>query len=108
MFLKYIHSHRYEVHALLAGFLAFCGMFYIRIPVKKALDAYGKMREKSSPAWKAHGKTYRRRLGLLLILLDMLLSGVIFTVLSFVSPLIHFSWQTFYLSGILSLTVYAV
>ena len=106
--LKYLNSHRYEIHALLAGILAFLLMLRLKLPVKRALDAYGEMRKKSSTPWKEHGKIYRRRLGILVILLDLLLSGGIFTLLSYISPLIHFSWQTFYLSGILSLTVYAV
>ena len=106
--LKYVNSHMYEIHALAAGTIAFLIMFWAKKPIKAELDDFSEKMALKNEKWKNNQVTYRRRMGLILIFLDMLLSGAIFGVLSAISPFIHFSYSTAWLSGILSLTVYAI
>lgn len=105
--LKYAKSHIYELHALLAGSLAFILMFWAKKPVKAWLNVFTEKRTKSSKKWEENKAVYRRRLGLILTLLDLFLSAVIFYVISILSPMIDFSGFPMLLSGILSLTVYS-
>lgn len=106
--LKYASSHRYELHALAAGTLAFLLMFPLKLPVKKWIQSYVEARAEKSLRWDENREQYRRRLGLILIFLDLVLSGALFTLLSVLSPLIRFSLSAACLSGILSLTEYAL
>ena len=108
LILKYTKSHIYELHALLAGMLSFLLMLQVKKPVKKWLSAYTEKRCAESRKWNQNRLVYRRRLGLSLIALDFLISAVIFAILARLSPLIHDSTKTMWLSGFLSLTIYAL
>lgn len=98
----------YELHALLAGTIAFLLMFWVKKPIKEEISSFVEKKAVKSRRWREKSHLYRKRLGLLLIALDLLLSGAIFGILSVVSPLIHFSVRMLWLSGILSLTEYAI
>lgn len=106
--LKYAKSHIYELHALLAGTLAFLLMFQAKKPAKKLILSFVKRRSETSRRWKNNQIIYRRRLGLSLIALDFAISAAVFWVLAMVSPLIRFSLRTMWLSGFLSLTLYSL
>ena len=106
--LKYTKSHIYELHALLAGILAFLLMFQAKKPVKKLIFRITKRKAETSRRWKNNQNMYRRRLGLSLIALDFAISAAVFWVLAMVSPLIRFSLRTMWLSGFLSLTLYSL
>ena len=106
--LKYAKSHIYELHALLAGTLAFFLMFQVKKPVKKLLSNFVKRRAEANSKWEKNQIIYRSRLGLSLIALDFAISAAVFCVLAFVSPLICFSFRTMWLSGFLSFTLYSL
>ena len=108
LILKYMKSHIYELHALLAGILAFLLMFPVKKPVKKWLSAFTEKQCRKNRKWAQNKLTYRRRLGLSLIALDLLISAAVFCILARISPLIHDSIKTMWLSGFLSLTIYAL
>ena len=108
LILKYTKSHIYELHALLAGILSFLLMLQVKKPVKKWLTAYTDKRCAESRKWARITLVFRRRLGMSLIALDFLISAAVFCILAMLSPWIHCSTKTMWLSGFLSLTVYAL
>lgn len=108
LFLSYMKSHIYEIHALLAASIAFLLMFPLKKPVKDWISLYGERRVMKSLKWKQHRELYECRMRILLIVITYVLSAVLFAIISMISPMVHMSMKTAVLSGVFATTEYAV
>ena len=108
LLLSYCKSHIYELHALLAATITFFVMFPLKNPIKVRLERWGDEKASKNERWKKHRKLYRKRCNMMVLLIAFLLAEVLFCIISFVSPLIHFSWYMTWMSGVFALAEYAV
>ena len=108
LFLSYCKSHIYELHAVLAATIAFCLMFPIKKPLKQKIDIWIYQKASQDENWEKNRRLYRKRCNMVILVIAFVLTGVIFCIISLVSPLIRFSWNTTWLSGVFALTEYAV
>lgn len=106
--LSYAKSHIYEIHAVLAATIVLILMYYIKVPVKKKIAEHVDRIMEKKPELLPKKKLYLKRWNMLLILLTMVLSFVVFTVISFISPMIDFSLQTAIMTGVYALCEYAI
>lgn len=83
-------------------------MFIVKKPIKEEINRFVEKKAASSAHWNKKRVTYRRRMGIILITLDFLLSGAVFGIVSVISPMIHFSVPTMWFSGVMSTVEYAV
>lgn len=108
LLLSYCKSHIYELHSILAATIAFFLMFWIKGSIKEMLARKVDEKAKKNPKWQKNKALYRKRCNGLLIIFTMLLSYLLFLILSFVSPLINFSLQSAVMSGVFAMTEYAI
>lgn len=108
LILSYCKSHIYELHAILAATLTFLLMFPLKKPIKDWTRKYVSKRAHRSEKWKKNEDLYRKRMNLLVIFTTIILSMALFGIVSYLSPLIHFSWYTAILSASFSMAEYAV
>ena len=108
IFLSYAKSHIYDIHAALTAVIAIIMMQYVKRPIKKQIakseDGYIMKRNKDGNK----RATYIKRANLLIILFTLILSFLIFMVVSTISPLIDFSMETAIMSGVFALAGYAL
>lgn len=101
--LSHIRSHIYDVHAIFAATLTVFIMYLIKKSLKRGLEHYIDKQIQNYSDRETKRGIYYKRYNLLLIVLAMCIAFVIFSVLSFVSPMIHFSFQSAIMSGIFAL-----
>lgn len=108
IFLSYAKSHIYDIHAALTAVIAIMVMEHVKRPIKKqiakSVDQY--MLKHNTDVNKR--ALYVKRTNLLIILFTLLLSFLIFMVVSTISPLIDFSMETAIMSGVFALAGYAL
>lgn len=107
-FLSYSKSHIYELHALLAAMVAFLIMLVVKKPIKKWIDSYVDKKAQSNSKWNDNKALYRKRLNLILIICTIIVSMLVYNLLTHISPLIQFSSVTTFLSAVFALDIYAV
>lgn len=106
--LSYCKSHIYELHAILAGGITFLLMFLIKKPIKKITSDYVKGKSLKSEKWKLNGRKYLKRINSIVIIVTVMLAYAIFGIISAISPLIHYSAITAFLSAVFALDFYAL
>lgn len=106
--LSYAKSHIYDIHAVVAGTLVLVLMYYIKKPVKAWVEQYVNEKIRQNPELEKKRKLFLKRYNMVIILLTMVLAFLVFTILSFVSPMIEFSFQTGIMSGVYALCEYAI
>ena len=117
--LSYINSHRYDIHAVFAGFLAVLLMYLIKQPIKNKIRNYVDAKIEANPKLADKRRTYIKHynmvislLNKLMILLEFNLTVIIafcmFFLVSLVSPIIDFSFSSAIMSGVFALCEYAV
>ena len=106
--LSYAKSHIYDIHAVLAGTIVLVLMYCIKKPVKACVAQYVGEKIRKNPDIQGKRKLYLRRYNIILIVLTMVLAFIVFAILSWVSPMIEFSFQTGIMSGVYALSEYAV
>ena len=65
-------------------------------------------RQEGSTEWKKNRRLYTKRCNMIILIFAFILSMVVFTILSFVSPLIEFSVFMAGMSGVFALAEYAI
>ena len=108
LILSYCKSHIYDLHALLAATITFFLMFGLKIPIKNRIEAWIKKKIEVNIAWEHKYQQYKKKAHILIILLVIILAGAIFGIISYISPLIHFSWHMMGMSGVFALAEYAI
>ena len=108
LLLSYCKSHMYELHALLAATITFFLMFPLKQPIKDQIWCWVEKKTLENEKWKQRRLLYHKRGNMIILLLAFAIAGVLFALISVVSPLIHFSWYMTWMSGAFALTEYAV
>ena len=108
LLLSYCKSHIYELHALLAATITFVVMFPLKQPIKDRIWCWVEKKTLENEKWKQRRLLYHKRGNMIILLLAFAIAGVLFALISVVSPLIHFSWYMTWMSGAFALTEYAV
>lgn len=108
IFLSYAKSHIYELHSILAATITFILMLFIKKPIKQSIRYYVERKAENNQRWAQNKKLYRKRCNSIIVFSTMLLAIIIFTIISFISPLIEFKWFSAILSGTVALTEYAI
>lgn len=108
IFLSYCKSHIYELHAILAAVITFFVMFPIKRPIKRMTKQYVEKKAKENEKWEKNRRLYQKRCNMLVLITALAVAMLVFTILSMVSPFIHFSFYTGVLSGAFTLALYAL
>ena len=106
--LSYINSHRYDIHAVFAGFLAVLLMYLIKQPIKNKIRNYVDAKIEANPKLADKRRTYIKHYNMVLILLTVFIAFCMFFLVSLVSPIIDFSFSSAIMSGVFALCEYAV
>lgn len=106
--LSYAKSHIYDIHAVLAGMIVLVLMYYIKKPIKARVVLYVDAKIRQNPKLSGKRKVLQKRYNAIIILFTMILALGVFTILSLVSSMIEFSFQTGLMSGVYALCEYAV
>ena len=106
--LSYINSHRYDIHAVFAGFLAVLLMYLIKQPIKNRIRNYVDAKIEANPKLADKRRTYIKHYNMVLILLTVIIAFCMFFLVSLVSPIIDFSFSSAIMSGVFALCEYAV
>ena len=106
--LSYINSHRYDIHAVFAGFLAVLLMYLIKQPIKNKIRNYVDAKIEANPKLADKRRTYIKHYNMVLILLTVIIAFCMFFLVSLVSPIIDFSFSSAIMSGVFALCEYAV
>lgn len=106
--LSYINSHRYDIHAVFAGFLAVLLMYCIKQPIKRKIRGYVDAKIAANPGLESKRRTYIKHCNMVLILLTVIIAFGMFFLVSLVSPIIEFSFSSAIMSGVFALCEYAV
>ena len=106
--LSYINSHRYDIHAVFAGFLTVLLMYLIKQPIKNKIRAHVDAKIEANPELADKRRTYIKHFNMILIVLAMLIAFCMFFLVSLASPLIEFSFSSAVMSGVFALCEYAV
>ena len=106
--LSYINSHRYDIHAVFAGFLAVLLMYLIKQPIKNKIRNYVDAKIEANPKLADKRRTYIKHYNMILILLTVIIAFCMFFLVSLVSPIIDFSFSSAIMSGVFALCEYAV
>lgn len=104
----YINSHIYELHSLIAATLATILLYLIKDKIKQGLDNFVENRAFFDEKWRDNKALYKRRCHMVLIVLDLLIAFFLFGGIAWLSPYIRFSVYNAVMSGVFSLTEYAV
>ena len=105
---SYINSHRYDIHAVFAGFLAVLLMYLIKQPIKNKIRNYVDAKIEANPKLADKRRTYIKHYNMVLILLTVIIAFCMFFLVSLVSPIIDFSFSSAIMSGVFALCEYAV
>lgn len=105
---SYAKSHIYDIHAVLVGTMVLVLMNFIKKPVKSRVEQFVDAKIQKNPELGEKRKIYLKRYNAIIILLTMFLAFVVFAMLSFLSPMIEFSFQAGIMSGVYALCEYAV
>ena len=108
LFLSYCKSHIYELHALLSATITFFLMFEIKKPIKEWTHKYVAEKAQKDKKWRENRQLYYKRCNMVILLLAILIACMIFIIVSFLSPLISFSWNSMGLSGVFALAEYEI
>lgn len=106
--LSYINSHRYDIHAVFAGFLAVLLMYLIKDSIKRKIRNHVDAKIEANPELSDKRRTYIRHYNMILILLAVLIAFCMFFLVSLASPFIEFSFSSAIMSGVFALCEYAV
>ena len=106
--LSYINSHRYDIHAVFAGFLTVLLMYLIKQPIKRKIRDYVNAKIDANPSLADKRRTYIKHYNMILILLAVVIAFCMFFLVSLASPLIEFSFSSADMSGVFALCEYAV
>lgn len=107
IFLSYIMSHMYDIHAIVAGAMVVAAMMYIKVPVKKKIKALVDVTVQRKPEQEQNRATLEKRGNASLIVCVFPLAVAAFWILSVLSPFIIFSWQSSAMAGVFALCIYA-
>ncbi len=106
--LSYINSHRYDIHAVFAGFLAVLLMYLIKQPIKDKIRDHVDAKIAANPGLADKRRTYIKHYNMILILLTLIIAFCMFFLVSLASPIIEFSFSSAIMSGVFALCEYAV
>lgn len=106
--LSYINSHRYDIHAVFAGFLTVLLMYLIKDSIKRKIRNHVDAKIEANPELADKRRTYIRHYNMILILLAVLIAFCMFFLVSLASPFIEFSFSSAIMSGVFALCEYAV
>lgn len=106
--LSYINSHRYDIHAVFAGFLAVLLMYLIKQPIKDKIRDHVDAKIAANPGLADKRMTYIKHYNMILILLTLIIAFCMFFLVSLASPIIEFSFSSAIMSGVFALCEYAV
>lgn len=102
-----IKGHSYECHAICVATITLIIMIVLKVPVKKIIADYADKKTSNNVRWRKNKDSYVKQMNGILIILDIVIAFVLFTVLSLLSPFIHFSFASAVFSGMLAVSEYA-
>ena len=108
IFLSYAKSHIYEIHAVFVATIVVILISTIKAPIKASIARMVDKKLLRKPKLQKYRKRIIRRCNMLFIILALCMAIVLFGIVSFVSPMIQFSFPSAVLSGVFALCEYAV
>lgn len=107
IFLSYAKSHIYDIHAALVAVITIIAMYYIKRPIKQRNEKHVDEMLARNSGLESKRSLYLKRANFVIIPLTVVVAFGIFTIVSVISPLIHFSLETAVMSGAFALAGYA-
>lgn len=106
--LSYCKSHIYELHALLAAAITFMVMQFIKSPIKVKITDWVSKKIEIDEKWMDNKKKYTKRAKSIIMIIAIAMSYFVFALISTLSPVIHYSKITAFLTAVFSIDIYAV
>ena len=108
LILSYMKAHIYELHSIFCATITFLLMMPLKVPIKKRIWSWIEKKANTNKKWEQHFSLYYKRCNMVILLLAILIACMIFIIVSFLSPLISFSWNSMGLSGVFALAEYEI